>query len=122
MRYGKSNGWLDGQAAAITREVGKGRITYIGAWLDEATMARATEWMLKDSGVQPVELQVPEGVEFSIRNNAERTVWIFVNLSSGPQTIALPAEMTDVLAGSKTRSVSLDRFGVAVLSLDRATP
>ena len=122
MRYGKSNGWLDGQAAAITREVGKGRITYIGAWLDEATMARATEWMLKDSGVQPVELQVPEGVEFSIRNNAERTAWIFVNLSSGPQTIALPAEMTNVLAGSKTRSVSLDRFGVAVLSLDRATP
>ena len=34
MRYGKSNGWLDGQPAAITRKVGKGRITYIGAWLD----------------------------------------------------------------------------------------
>ena len=24
MRYGKSNGWLDGQPAAITRKVGKG--------------------------------------------------------------------------------------------------
>ena len=34
LRYGKSNGWLDGQPAAITSKVGKGRITYIGAWLD----------------------------------------------------------------------------------------
>ena len=31
MRYGKSNGWLDGQPAAVTRKVGKGSITYIGA-------------------------------------------------------------------------------------------
>jgi len=37
-RYGKSNGWLDGQPAAITRAVGKGRITYIGGWLDDAGM------------------------------------------------------------------------------------
>jgi beta-galactosidase len=29
MRYGKSNGWLDDQHAAVTRKVGKGRITYI---------------------------------------------------------------------------------------------
>src|SRR5206468_1144242 len=26
-RYGKSNGWLDGQPAAVTRKVGKGSIT-----------------------------------------------------------------------------------------------
>jgi len=34
MRYGKCNGWLDGQSAAVTRSVGKGRITYIGAGLE----------------------------------------------------------------------------------------
>ncbi len=38
MRYGKSNGWLDGQPAAITRAVGKGSITYIGAWFDDKTL------------------------------------------------------------------------------------
>jgi hypothetical protein len=32
--YGKSNGWLDGKPSAIIRKAGKGRITYIGAWLD----------------------------------------------------------------------------------------
>ena len=50
MRYGKSNGWLDGQPAAITRKVGKGRITYIGAWLDPKTMAQAAKWMTDVSG------------------------------------------------------------------------
>jgi beta-galactosidase len=52
--YGASNGWLDGQPAAITRAVGKGRITYIGAWLDEAGMANAAKWMTDVSGVRRV--------------------------------------------------------------------
>src|SRR6185369_3341043 len=53
MRYGTSNGWLDGQPAAITRKVGKGRITYIGAWLDDATTKKAAQWMAEVSGVRP---------------------------------------------------------------------
>ena len=59
MRYGKSNGWLDGQPAAVTRKVGKGRITYIGAMLDEPTMASAAKWMIESSGVSPVWPGVP---------------------------------------------------------------
>ena len=62
-RYGKSNGWLDGQPAAITRKVGKGRITYIGAWLDDAAMSAAAKWMADISGVKPALGKVPEGVE-----------------------------------------------------------
>ena len=48
MRYGKSNGWLDDQPAAVTRKVGKGRITYIGVALDGAVMkGRRSGWWLK---------------------------------------------------------------------------
>src|SRR5581483_11685270 len=50
--YGKSNGWLDGQPAAITRKAGNGRITYIGAWLDDAAMQSAAKWMTEVSGVK----------------------------------------------------------------------
>ena len=42
MRYGASNGWLDGQPAVITRQVGKGSITYVGAWLDDSLMSKLT--------------------------------------------------------------------------------
>ena len=38
LRYGKSNGWLDDQPAMISRPVGRGRISYLGAVLDPNLM------------------------------------------------------------------------------------
>jgi beta-galactosidase len=116
MRYGKSNGWLDGQPAAITRKVGKGRITYIGVWLDKQTMAQAVSWMAEVSGVKPAFGPVPEGVEVSARHGAKGTVYILVNLSKRAQTIPLPTPMHDVLSGVSAQSVRLQNYGVAVLT------
>lgn len=116
MRYGKSNGWLDGQPAAITRQVGKGRVTYIGAWLDPKTMAQAAKWMIADSDVKPAFGPVPAGVEVSARYGPHKTVFILINLSGAPQTIGLPSTMEDLLEGGSKQSVKLDKYGVAVLS------
>ena len=119
MRYGKSNGWLDGQPAAITRKVGKGRITYIGAWLDPKTMAQAAEMDDLHSGVKPAFGPVPDGVEVSPRYGVHGTVFVVINFSGSPQSISLPSEMTDVLEGGSKRSVNLPNYGVAVLSSSR---
>ena len=117
MRYGKSNGWLDGQPAAISRKVGNGRITYIGAWLDPKTMTEAAKWMTATSGVTPVFGPVPTGVEASARYGSHGAVFIVINLSGKPQAITLPHEMNDVLEGGSKRSVNLANYGVAVLSV-----
>jgi beta-galactosidase len=119
MRYGKSNGWLDGQPAAITRKVGKGRITYIGAWLEPKMMASAAKWMASVSGVGTPLPNVPEDVEVSVRQGPRGSVYILVNLSKDTQTIPLPAAMSDVLEGGTKSSVTLARYGVAVLSTAR---
>jgi beta-galactosidase len=119
MRYGKSNGWLDGQPAAITRKVGKGRITYIGAWLDAKTMERAAQWMATSSGVKTPLPNVPEDVEVSVRQGVHGVVYILVNLSKNTQTIKLPGSMTDVLEGDAKSSVTLPVYGVAVLFAGR---
>jgi beta-galactosidase len=118
MKYGKSNGWLDGQPAAITRKVGKGRITYIGAWLDPTAMRSAAEWMMKQSNVAPPLGRVlPDGVEVSFRYGpGPRMVAIVVNCSKSDQTIPLPSAMNDVLNGGSKSSVTLQPYGVAVLS------
>jgi beta-galactosidase len=116
MHYGKSNGWLDGQPAAITRKVGNGRITYIGAWLDPKTMAQAAKWMTSDSGVKPAFGAVPDGIEVSARYGTHKTVFILINFSGVPQTIGLPTPMEDLLQGGSTQSVKLAKYGVAVLS------
>jgi beta-galactosidase len=119
MRYGKSNGWLDGQPAAITRQVGKGRITYIGAWLDPKTMTAAAKWMTDTSGVKPAFGTVPSGVEVSARYGAQNVVYILINFSGALQTITLPTEMKDVLDGGSKATVSLPNYGVTVLSAPR---
>ncbi len=119
MRYGKSNGWLDGQPAAITRKVGKGSITYIGAWLDEASMEKAARWMTEASDVKPKFGAVPAGVDVYPREGAHGKVYILVNFSKSAQNVTLPSAMEDVLKGGSTKSVSLPVYGVAVLSTTR---
>jgi beta-galactosidase len=113
--YGTSNGWLDGQPAAITRQVGKGRITYIGAWLEDTGMANAAKWMADISGVNQAFGLVPEGVEVSARHGPKGTVFILINFSKTEQVVPLPSEFTDVLAGGSKQSVTLPVYGVAVL-------
>jgi beta-galactosidase len=113
MRYGKSNGWLDGQPAAVTRKVGKGSITYIGAWMDDAERKKSAEWMLRESGVAAVMEEVPEDVEVSVREGDGRHVVILENFGD-TKTVTLPREMTDVLKGGTASSVTLERYGVGV--------
>jgi beta-galactosidase len=115
MRYGVSNGWLDGQPAAVTRKVGRGTITYIGASLDAAAMRRAAEWMLKESDVATVLPEIPADVDVAIRSDAKVRVLILTNYGLETRNLKLPHKMHDVLMGEDTTSVSLPRFGVAVL-------
>ena len=116
MRYGKSNGWLDGQPAAITRKVGRGRITYIGAWLDPQTVKQAATWMTDINGVKPALGPVPDGVEVSPRYGAKGAVYVLVNFAKTPQIVKLPSAMQDVLNGGITQSVTLPHYGVAIVA------
>jgi len=115
MRYGKSNGWLDGQPAAITRKVGKGRITYIGAWMDEKTMLTAAQWMTETSGVTAAFGPVPEGVDVYPREGNGKKIFILVNFAKTPQTISLPSTMHSILDDKDLRTLSLNRYDVAIL-------
>jgi len=115
-RYGKSNGWLDGQPAAITRKVGKGRITYIGAWPDDAILVAAAKWMTEVSGVKSAMESVPDGVDVYPRYGKGKTVYILVNFAKEQRTVALSSSMQDVLEGGAKQSITLPRFGVAVFS------
>lgn len=116
MNYGKSNGWLDGQPAVLTRPYGKGSITYIGAVLDDRLMAAAAEWMLRKSGVVPVLGPVPDGIEVCRRIGAIGTVFVLINFDPNPQHVPLPHAMRSLLAdGGSISSVDLPPYGVAVL-------
>ena len=114
LKYGKSNGWLDNQPAAVTHTLGKGRITYIGAVLDEKLMDAAAQWMTQKSGVKPVFGPVPDGVEVSRRLGPGKTVFVFVNYATENRTVKLPHTMKLALDGRQGESVDLPPYGVAV--------
>jgi beta-galactosidase len=115
VRYGKSNGWLDGQPAAISRKVGKGRITYIGAFLDQPTMSQAANWIAETSNLKPAFAPVPDDVEVYPRYGDQGAVFVLVNFGKTSQTIKLPTAMRDILEGGMKQAVTLPRLGVAVL-------
>ncbi|TCK74143.1 beta-galactosidase [Acidipila rosea] len=117
MTYGASNGWLDNQPAVLTRKVGKGTITYVGAWLDPALLSKLTANLLSQAGVQPLIPNTPDGVEVCMRTGAQHSVLILINHNTTPATVALPHAMKDLLTeGNPSRSsVELPKYGVAVL-------
>lgn len=116
MKYGAANGWLDGQPAVLTRKLGKGRITYIGAILDDKTMSAAADWMVGQSGVTPAFGTVPDGIAVSRREGAGKQVFILINFKREAQRVELPRRM-DVVLGSAANGneVELPAYGVEVL-------
>jgi beta-galactosidase len=115
LSYGKINGWLDDQPAVITHACGKGRITYIGAVLDDHLMVAATEWMVKQSGVKPVFGPVPDGVEVSRREGAGKLTYILINFAKEDRRVPLPHAMKLLLADRTGDSVTLPPYGVELL-------
>ena len=117
LRYGKSNGWLDDQPAMITRRVGKGRVTYLGAVLDPDLMRKVVAWATSDAHLEPEFPEVPADVEVNRLESSVRTVYILINHGSGVAHVALPNAMSDVLHdnSSHVTSVDLEPQGVAVL-------
>jgi beta-galactosidase len=110
-----SAGWLDRQPAILKRQIGKGRVTYVGFWPDAAALSALTAEWLKDADVAPLLPHVPEGVEVCERAGDGRRVLVVINHTTAPQHVALSTAMTDLLKGSSTSSVDLDKYGVAVL-------
>ncbi|MGB7133900.1 MAG: beta-galactosidase trimerization domain-containing protein, partial [Acidobacteriaceae bacterium] len=121
MTYGKSNGWLDGQPAVISRQVGRGTITYVGAWLDPSLMDALTKQSLQQSGVQATLPFAPAGVEVCRRTGQDKSghgksILILINHNTGDEHVSLPAPMRDLIGNQGTESsVDLPAYGVAVL-------
>jgi beta-galactosidase len=116
MRYGASNGWLDGQPAVLHRRVGKGSLTYIGGLLDEDLTRAAARWMVEESGARPAFGPVPAGVEVCRRAGPGRDVFVLLNHGRAPVSVDLPRPMQDLLSeGAVTRRLHLPVEGVGVL-------
>ena len=115
LTYGEANGWLDGKPAMITRQVGKGVITYIGFWPDAKLLADLTKGYVEEAGVAPLLAGVPEGVEVCERTGEGKTVLILINHTRASQQVTIPAGMKAIIGSASGGSITLGKYDVAVL-------
>jgi beta-galactosidase len=105
--------------AAVTRnEYGKGKGWYVGMVAKEdAFYDNLIRRLLDDAGITPV-VSPPVGVEASIRQGPGKRLLFLLNHTDEPKTVTVPQGRLELLSGAKTTdSITIDRFGVAVLEL-----
>ena len=88
--YTDPGGWLDGKPAIVTRKVGKGSITYVGAWLDADAMAALAKSLLAGSGIAPPVTDAHPDLEIAERAGAGKRVLVVINHGREPHGLALP--------------------------------
>ncbi|MCY2931097.1 MAG: beta-galactosidase, partial [Planctomycetota bacterium] len=98
-RYGPSNGWLDGQPAVTVHRYGKGTVTFVGAYLDEASQKALMNAAAAAAGVGPV-MPTPPGVTACRRvSPSGREIVILGNHTRSLQRVPLPWAAREHLAG-----------------------
>lgn len=115
-RYGKSNGWLDGQVAVTSHSYGKGYVYYVGAYLDESSQQKMLDRIVQSAGVQPL-METPTGVEARKRVNAQGgEVLIIINHERTDKQVNLPWQAHEHLSGRDVRELLLEPYGVAIVT------
>ena len=120
-KYGKSNGWLDDQPAVISRAVGKGRITYVGAWLDPATLDLLTSHLLVHAASTPSSPAFPKALKFAaapVKENPSSSSSI-TTPAKNTSRCRRPCAISSAAGGSAVTAVDLPAYGVAVLATEK---
>lgn len=99
----------------VTRNLGEGAISYVGAWLDVGLMRAWATRALEQAGVAPLVADISDDVEVAERVGDGRRVLILINHADSPRQVVLPQSMQDVLAGGERRRIDLPAHEVAVL-------
>jgi len=113
--YSDPGGWLDGKPAIVTRNVGKGSITYVGAWLDPETMARLAASLLADAKVAPILAGTDPDLEIAERAGAGKRILIAINHGNVAHPLALPAGAKP--AGGDWADGAVPAHGIALFQL-----
>lgn len=91
-----TNQFYKGKAAVVSRNLGKGTVTFVGADTDDGKLEKAVvNRIYKEAGI--VTASYPEGVVVDWRDG----FWVGVNYSDHPYTVTVPAS-AKLLIGNKT--------------------
>ena len=104
-----------GQAAITMNSFRKGKAVYIGADLNAESLARVLRTLAAQAGVtQP--LEVPPGVEVTVRAAGNKQWMFLLNHTPALQTVNIRRPSTDLLTGeAHNQTIDLSAYAVRVL-------
>jgi beta-galactosidase len=105
-----------GKAAVTINTFGKGRAVYVGADLDAASLAKVLRTLTASAGVRPA-IDVPAGVEMTVRRSGDKQWMFLLNHTSIAQTVTIAKPITDLLTKQAlSGTIELTGYGVRVLA------
>jgi beta-galactosidase len=119
VRYEPSQ--LASYAAATRNQFGDGIGWYVGTIVDNSAFYdKLVGQLLDDAAIKPL-VQLPPGVEVSIRSRQDRALVFLINHTDESVVIKNPPGKEELLSGKAIgETLSLDAFGVAVIELGPA--
>jgi beta-galactosidase len=117
LRFQDAGGWLDGKPAMVERSIGRGRLIYLGALPDAATLATLVQRVSGNVDAKSSRFHAPPGVEICVRRGDSQEVVIVINHTGVAQQLALPGNLHAVLpTGADARNLYLASQSVAVFT------
>jgi beta-galactosidase len=111
-----SSGQHSGKAAITANTFGKGKAVYIGADLHPPDLSRVLGIFAGSAGVKRA-IEVPMGVELTVRKSGSQRWMIVLNHNGDAQTVNLPGMFKDALSGeSHSGTTEIPSYGVLVLT------
>ncbi len=107
-------GRLDGKAAITSNAHGKGKVVYMGVYLEREALEPFLARILPDFPVK----DIPEDLEVTLRRGKEGTFLFAINHGKSSRTVTLPGTYQDLLSGEKVGpELKVARNGIVILKV-----
>lgn len=111
-----SNRFLSGKAMITRKKVGKGAAIYVGTYLTDALVEALSDQLLAEADIEPLILDLPPGVEVTLREGNNVQLLFAMNIGGEPKEIKSLPHGVDLLTDSECSSgLALGPYGCAVI-------
>ena len=114
-----SNRFASGEAAITTRQVGRGTVVYVGTYLTEEFVAKFAPSILARASVEPLLPGLPEGVEVTVRQAADRQLMFILNTREQPVSVEGVPDGRELLTGAvvEGHAMHLENYGCGIVEM-----
>ncbi|MGY4617713.1 beta-galactosidase [Bradyrhizobium sp. USDA 4472] len=113
-----SNRFAAGSPSITSRQVGRGRVVYVGTYLTPQVVQKLADLVCEMAGIVPLLPELPAGVEVTIREANDRELMFIQNTGEAEITLSKVPSGIDLLTGRSIEgTLELEAYGCAVLRI-----